>query len=114
MIRIKRVYEEVSEADGFRVLVDRLWPRGLPKSKARVDLWMKDIAPSDKLRKWFAHDPEKWESFAEKYKQELRGRQGLLQKIKQIEKEKGTVTLLFSSKDRERNNAVALSRVLKR
>ena len=114
MIRIKRVYEEASEGDGFRILVDRLWPRGLSKSKARVDLWMRDVSPSDKLRKWFAHDSEKWETFAEKYKQELRDKQELVRKIKQIEKEKGTVTLLFSAKDREHNNAVALSKVLER
>jgi len=113
MIRIKRVYDKPSKEDRCRILVDRLWPRGLSKEKAKVDLWLKEIAPSDELRKRFCHDPAKWEEFNEKYAEELKSKRDLLHKIKQIEKEKGTVTLLYAAKDEEHNNAVALSGILK-
>jgi uncharacterized protein YeaO (DUF488 family) len=111
MIEIQRIYESPKE-DGFRILVDRLWPRGVQKEKAKIDLWLKEIAPSDDLRKWFSHDPEKWEGFKKKYEKELTSKQDLLNKIRLIEKEKGTVTLLYSAKDTEHNNAVALRIVL--
>ena len=97
-------------------MVDRLWPRGLAKDKIKVDLWLKDIAPSDKLRKWFAHDPIKWEGFKSKYKEEILNqdrKMELLRQIKQIEKERGSVLLLFSAKDKQYNNAIALSEILK-
>jgi uncharacterized protein YeaO (DUF488 family) len=113
LIRIKRVYEEATEEDGFRILVDRLWPRGLSKKKARVDLWLKDIAPSDELRKWFSHDPKKWEAFRRKYELELKGKRDLLDRIRQAEKEHKVLTLLYSSKEKEHNNAIALSIILK-
>jgi uncharacterized protein YeaO (DUF488 family) len=114
MIKIKRVYDLPTKEDGFRILVDRLWPRGISKEKAKVDLWLREIAPSDDLRTWFAHDPEKWDEFKGKYEKELKDKQELLKKVKQIEKEKGTVTLLYSAKDVEHNNAVALSFILKK
>jgi uncharacterized protein YeaO (DUF488 family) len=114
MIRIKRVYEQPSEEDGYRVLVDRLWPRGISKNQAKIDLWLKEIAPSDDLRKWFSHDPKKWDGFKEKYGLELRRGRALLLEIKQAEKEKGTITLLYSAKDEEHNQAVALSAILRK
>lgn len=100
-------------SDGFRVLVDRLWPRGLSKEKAKVDLWLREVAPSDELRKWFAHDPGKWDDFQKKYTEELRMKEELLNKIRQSESGKGTVTLLYSAKDEKHNNAVALGTILR-
>ena len=113
MIKVKRIYDPPAKEDGFRILVDRLWPRGLTKEKAKIDLWLKEIAPSDDLRKWFAHDPEKWKEFKNRYEMELKDKQDLLRKIKQMEKEKGVVTILYSTKETEFNNAVALSGFLK-
>lgn len=113
MIKIKRVYEKPSEADGCRILVDRLWPRGLIKEGAKIDLWLKEIAPSNELRKWFNHDPKKWGLFKEKYKKELEGKEEFLEQIKKLEKEKGIVTLLYSAKDEEHNNAVVLIEIIK-
>jgi uncharacterized protein YeaO (DUF488 family) len=112
LIRTKRVYEQATREDGYRILVDRLWPRGVRKDKAKVDLWLKEIAPSNDLRKRFCHDPEKWEEFKKKYETELKQNQELLRRIKQTEKDKGVVTLLYSAKDEEHNNAVALSIIL--
>lgn len=114
MIRIKRVYDSPGADDGFRILVDRLWPRGLSKEKAKIDLWLKEIAPSDDLRKWFAHDTDKWEEFRKRYEIELKDKQGLLRKIKEAEKEKEIVTLLYATKEEKYNNAVALSNILKK
>lgn len=112
MIKIKRAYNKPEKVDGFRILVDRLWPRGLSKEKAEVDLWLKDIAPSDKLRKWFSHDPKKWDDFKGKYKNELRETTELINKVKAMEKEKKIVTLLYSAKDEKHNNAVVLREIL--
>lgn len=112
MIRIKRIYEKHSTDDGFRILIDRLWPRGVSKDKAKVDLWIKEIAPTDSLRKWFSHDPEKWKGFKKKYREELKKKKSLLNKIKELEKENKVVTLVFSAKDEEHNNAVVLSEIL--
>ena len=114
MIKIKRVYDAPTKEDGFRILVDRLWPRGVSKEKAKVDLWLKEIAPSNELRTLFCHDPKKWDTFKKKYGNELEDKGELLRKIKQIEKEKGMVTLLYSAKDEAHNNAVALSAFLKK
>jgi len=114
MIKTKRIYETPAGEDGFRILVDRLWPRGVQKEKAKIDLWLKEIAPSDELRKWFAHDPQKWEEFKKKYEKELATKQGLLNEIRQTEKEKGTVTFLYSAKDTKHNNAVALKTILEK
>jgi len=114
MIKIKRIYESAAEEDGFRILVDRLWPRGIKKEKAKIDLWLKEVAPSDELRKWFSHEPEKWEEFKKRYAKELAANQPLLKEIRQLEEEKGTVTLLYSARDVEHNNAVALKAVLEK
>lgn len=111
MIKIKRIYEKPSNEDGYRILVDRLWPRGLTKVKADIDIWLKEIAPTTGLRKWFAHDPKKWKSFKEKYKRELKNNTDVISKIKQLEKEKGIITLLYSAKDEEYNDAVVLKSI---
>jgi len=107
MIKIKRIYDTPTEDDGFRILVDRLWPRGLTKEKAKVDLWLKEIAPSDQLRKWYAHDPKKWAEFRKRYFNDLDTKRELVNQIVQKMKE-GDVTLLYSSKEEKINNAVAL------
>ena len=105
--RIKRVYELPDKHDGRRVLVDRLWPRGLTKEKTCIDLWLKDIAPSTKLRKWFDHDPGRWEEFKERYLAELKGNSEQIQLLKQ-ELDKGIVTLVYGAKDEEHNQAVVI------
>lgn len=114
MIKIKRVYEGLNKQDGYRILIDRLWPRGLSNEKVKVALWLKDIALSDKLRKRFSHDIEKWPKFQKMYMLELKDKPGLIDKIKKLEKENKTVTLLFSSKDTLHNNAVVLKDYLKK
>jgi len=107
LIKTKRVYDQAFPSDGYRVLVDRLWPRGLSKERAKVDLWLKELGPSDQLRKWFQHDPEKWSEFKKRYIEELAGKKELTDLI--CEKEKGmAVTLLYGSKEERYNNAQAL------
>lgn len=113
MIKIKRVYEQPSHQDGWRVLVDRLWPRGMKKETAHVDVWLKEIAPSDALRKWFAHKPERWSEFQKKYRGELLKKKELVAALKKMEKDHRTVTLLFGAKDEQHNQAVALADALK-
>ncbi len=113
MIKIKRIYNKPEKEDGYRILVDRLWPRGLSKTKARIDLWLKEIAPSDALRRWFSHDPEKWKQFKEKYIIELKQGKEFVNKIKRLEKEKRSITLLYSAKDEKQNNAVILRNILR-
>lgn len=108
---IKRVYDPPSDDDGLRVLVDRLWPRGLTKAAARVDLWLKEIAPSDGLRKWYAHDSVKWTEFQRRYRAELSRAPDALAELRSLMR-RGRVTLLFSSRELEHNNAVALQRLL--
>lgn len=108
MIKIKRAYQPPEKEDGFRILVDRLWSRGVSKDKAKLDLWLKEVAPSNELRKWFGHDPEKWLEFQKRYSAELKDKKSFLSKIKDLEKEKGTVTLIYSAKDEEYNDAVVL------
>jgi len=105
--RIKRVYELPDKHDGRRILVDRIWPRGLTKEKACIDLWLKDIAPSTKLRKWFDHNPGRWEKFKERYLDELKGNSEQIQLLKQ-ELDKGIVTLVYGAKDEEHNQAVVI------
>ena len=112
MIHLKRAYEEPSENDGLRVLVERLWPRGLTKERAAVDLWLKDVAPSPELRKWFGHDPARWEQFQERYRQELREKEDAVRLLKQKAKE-GPVTLVYAARDEEHNGAVVLQRFLR-
>jgi uncharacterized protein YeaO (DUF488 family) len=111
MIHLKRVYEEPSKKDGIRVLVERLWPRGLTKERAAVDLWLKDVAPSPELRKWFGHDPARWEQFQERYRRELRKQEDAVQLLKQKAKQ-GSVTLVYAARDEEHNGALALKRFL--
>jgi uncharacterized protein YeaO (DUF488 family) len=111
MIQLKRVYEEPSRKDGLRVLVERLWPRGLNKQRAAVDLWLKDVAPSAELRKWFAHDPAKWKQFQERYRKELRERKDAVDLLKHKSK-RGTITLVYAARDEVHNGAVALKRYL--
>ncbi len=113
MIKIKRVYEKPAKEDGWRVLVDRLWPRGMKKEAAHVDVWMKDVAPSDALRKWFGHEPEKWTGFQKRYQSELAKKKELVAELKEMAKEHGTLTLLFGAKDEEHNQAVVLAGALK-
>ncbi len=114
MVRVRRVYEPPEPQDGLRVLVDRLWPRGLRKEAARVDLWARDLAPSDALRRWFGHDPARWEEFRRRYREELRRPevQGALDDLAERARQ-GTVTLLFAARDPHRNNAVVLAEVLR-
>ncbi len=114
MIRIKRIYENPMETDGFRILIDRLWPRGISKEKAKIGLWLKEIAPSDELRKWFSHDPEKWTDFKKKYKLELANNLESLKIIKEIIKKEKTITFLYAAKDEEHNNAIVLKEFLKK
>ena len=110
-IQLKRVYEEPGEADGKRILIDRLWPRGLTKEKARIEIWLKDIAPSTELRTWFGHDPSKWDDFKKRYRNELKNNSETVSKlIEQISQ--GKVTLVYSAKDKEHNNAVVLAEYL--
>ncbi len=113
MIRIKRIYEPPAAADGRRVLIDRLWPRGMSKNEAKVDEWLKEIAPSDELRTWFGHDPAKWAEFRTRYREELKDHGELLDRLR-AEAHKGTVTLLFAARDEEHNNAVVLKELLSR
>jgi len=111
MLRIKRIYDEPTPEDGTRILVDRLWPRGIAKEKARIDEWLKEIAPSDGLRKWFGHDPARWDEFRQRYRRELEAKAELLDQLRGLTK-KGTVTLLFAARDEEHNNAVVLKELL--
>lgn len=114
MIRTKRAYDLPSRDDGYRVLVDRLWPRGLSKSDAEIDAWPKEIAPSHELRRWFGHRPERWDEFKSKYFKELAKKEKIVQEILAKEKSIGTLTLLFSSKELQYNNAVALKEYLEK
>jgi len=111
MIAIKRVYEKASPKDGVRILVDRLWPRGLSKENAKVGLWVKEVAPSNELRRWFGHDAAKWQQFQERYRTELKEHRHDLDQIKKKIQE-GTVTLLYAARDVEHNNAIVLKKVL--
>ena len=112
-IAMKRAYEKPDSTDGFRILVDRLWPRGLSKQAAHIDLWLKDVAPSAELRKWFSHDPAKWTEFQRRYRAELKEKKQLLDTIK-AQARTSRVTLIYSAKDEEHNDAIVLLEMLKR
>ncbi len=112
-VHIKRAYEPPSRADGERILVDRLWPRGVRKEEAHIDLWLKDLAPSAELRQWFAHDPAKWDEFKRRYYRELKARPEALAKLAD-EVRRRTVTLVFAAKEERFNNALALAEWLER
>ncbi|MCB1030705.1 MAG: DUF488 domain-containing protein [Acidimicrobiales bacterium] len=108
--RIKRIYESASDTDGRRILVDRLWPRGVSKAEALLDEWFRDVAPSNDLRHWFGHDPAKWDEFCSRYRSELADNKALNSLVEECMK--GTTTLLFAAHDVEHNNAVVLRDVL--
>jgi uncharacterized protein YeaO (DUF488 family) len=112
-VKVKRVYDEPAKSDGLRVLVDRLWPRGLKKKHARIDEWFKEVAPTTGLRKWFGHDPSRWEEFKKRYFRELDNRRERVEELAR-ESKKRTVTLLFGAKDTEHNNAVAFKEYLQK
>lgn len=111
MIQLRRVYEAAAKSDGMRILVEQLWPRGVSKEKGAIDLWLKEIAPSTELRKWFGHDPDKWEKFRQRYWAELRANNAAVAELKQTIA-KRTVTFVFAASDVEHNSAVALKQFL--
>jgi uncharacterized protein YeaO (DUF488 family) len=113
MIRIKRVYEPSESSDGQRILIDRLWPRGVSKDKAKIDAWLKDIAPSTELRQWFSHDPAKWPEFQKRYKQELDNNTAAVNELRKLLKAAQS-TLVYGAKDEEHNDAVVLRTYLNR
>lgn len=110
----KRAYEAAGENDGCRILVDRLWPRGLSKDELQIDLWLPEIAPSTPLRKWFNHDPEKWAEFAARYLAELRANPQAVQRVDETARGHDTVTLVYGAKDKEHSHAVVLLDFLQR
>lgn len=110
-ILVKRIYEPADESDGFRVLVDRLWPRGMSKARAALDLWLPDLGPSTELRQWFNHDPARWDEFRRRYQAELKEKGALLAAIT-AQAKTNPVTLLYSANDEEHNQAVALKELL--
>lgn len=113
MIQLKRAYEDPSPADGERILVERLWPRGLTRERAAIDLWLKDVAPSPELRKWFGHDPAKWKRFEQRYWEELQDKPEAVDLLRRKAK-RGAITLVYSARDPEHNAAVALREYLSR
>ncbi len=110
-VGLKRAYDKPSADDGYRILVDRVWPRGISKDDAKIDKWLKDIAPTKELRKWFGHDAEKWPEFKKRYFRQLEERSEAVDEVKQRAGEK-TVTLVYAAKDEDHNNAVALKEYL--
>jgi uncharacterized protein YeaO (DUF488 family) len=112
MIKLKRIYEEYEPEDGYRILVDRLWPRGIMKEGSHVDVWLKELGPGNELRKWFNHDPEKWEDFRKEYRAELLGKKDLLDEVLEAEKKYKVVTLLYGAKDTRHNQAVVIAGML--
>jgi|SRR5579872_1643660 len=113
MIKLKRSYESASKDDGLRILVERLWPRGVSKRNAKIDLWLKDLAPSTELRKWYAHDPARWQQFRKRYGTELKGHGDVLTLLKYVTQDR-SVTFVYAASDEERNSAVALKEFLER
>ena len=111
MIKIKRIYEDYSKTDGYRILVDRLWPRGISKERAQIDLWAKDIAPSSDLRKWYSHDSDKRQEFQKKYLTELKVKSDSINEVKKITNEQKTVTLLSASKEPQPIHAIVLQKI---
>jgi uncharacterized protein YeaO (DUF488 family) len=112
-IRTKRAYEPADESDGYRVLIDRLWPRGVSRERAELDEWIKELAPSGELRQWFGHDPARFDEFRRRYADELRSQRPLLTALRRRAR-LGTLTLVYSARDTEHNDAVVLAEVLRR
>jgi uncharacterized protein YeaO (DUF488 family) len=112
MILIKRAYQPASDEDGFRILVDGLWPRGISKDRLKIELWLKEIAPSNELLKWFAHDPTKWKEFQARYRKELKEKNQYLDQIREIAQKEGNVTLVYSARDEDHNNAIVLQKII--
>jgi len=112
VLRLKRAYEPAGHADGYRILIDRLWPRGLSKEKAAVNEWMKEVAPSADLRRWFGHDPERWRAFRRRYERELRAREELVREIAALASRR-RVTLVYGARDEAHNDAVVLAAVVR-
>jgi uncharacterized protein YeaO (DUF488 family) len=112
-IALKRIYEPASRSDGMRILVDRIWPRGIKKDDAKIDLWLKDVAPSTALRQWFGHKPERWEKFRERYRAEL-SKNDALAELRELARTPKRITLLYGAHDEEHNQAVVLADLLKK
>lgn len=113
MIKLKRAYEPASRDDGMRILVERLWPRGVTKRRAKVDLWLKELAPSAELREWYRHDPARWPRFRQRYRAELKARPGILALLRHVTREE-RVTFVYAASDEQRNSAIILKDVLER
>ena len=111
MIKLKRAYEKHARADGERILVERLWPRGLTKLEAKIDLWLKDVAPSTELRRWFGHDPKKWDEFRRRYQKQLKQKDEPINLLKRKAKA-GTITLIYAARDEDHNGALVLQQFL--
>jgi uncharacterized protein YeaO (DUF488 family) len=108
MLKLKRIYEAPDSSDGYRILVDRVWPRGISKERAHIALWLKEIGPSTALRKWFGHDPWRWPEFQKRYRTELRDQPELIEQIERLEREHGVVMLVYSARDEQHNQAVVI------
>lgn len=113
MIKIKRIYEEPSDLDGYRIFVDRLWARGVKKEDAAIDLWLKEITPSPELRKWYSHDLEKFEAFGKSYREELDKNPAPVEQVLALEEEHGAITLLYAARDKEHSHALVLQDYLR-
>lgn len=112
-IRVKRVYEPAERSDGYRILIDRLWPRGISHERARLDAWERDLAPSAALRTWFGHEPDRFDEFRDRYVEELRGQRTLLSELRRRARD-GTLTLVYAARDTQHNDAVVLAEVVRR
>jgi uncharacterized protein YeaO (DUF488 family) len=112
-IAIKRIYEPASPSDGMRILVDRMWPRGIKKDEAKIDLWLKEIGPSTSLRQWFGHEPARWETFRKRYRAELSKNDATV-RLRQLARTTKRITLLYSARDEDHNQAVVLAELLKK
>jgi len=113
MIKLKRAYEKHARADGERILVERLWPRGLTKLQAKIDLWLKDVAPSTELRRWFGHDPKKWDEFRQRYQKELKQKDEPINLLKRKARSR-TITLIYAARDEDHNAALVLQQFLQK
>jgi uncharacterized protein YeaO (DUF488 family) len=113
MIKLKRAYEKPAKDDGERILVERLWPRGVTKTKAKLDLWLKDVAPSTELRKWFGHDPDRWIEFRQRYRKELKQKADQIKLLRRKARE-GTITLIYAARDEAHNGALVLKQFLQK